>query len=47
MAYGAAGVSKFGVVGKSVSFRKSLGELFAAIAKEAMTNYLSNALIRN
>ena len=35
VAYGAAGVWKSVGVGKSVGFRSSLCELFAAIAKEA------------
>ena len=47
VAYGAAGVWKSVGVGKSVGFTSSLCELFAAIAKEAMSNYLSFALIRH
>ena len=46
VAYGGAGVWKSVGVGKSGSFRASLSELFAAIAKEATSNYWSFALIR-
>ena len=42
VAYGAAGVWQSVGVGKSVGFRASLCELFAAIAKEAMSNCLSS-----